>query len=164
MACLIMSLHSSTRQLYTTEHISVIILFISRCTKGPVKRKRGRPKGSTKKKHTDLTKGTTDSKHCAEHNLKEKTTNTTNQEEEQPHHFNKGSTAAINEQTNIFSFDDFFFSKQINLDDVHRFTVGYTLCLFIWWKMLEVKKLIKLILEFLVCLLLNLPKHLTKSL
>lgn len=113
MACLIMSLHSSTRQLYTTEHISVIILFISRCTKGPVKRKRGRPKGSTKKKHTDLTKGTTDSKHCAEHNLKEKTTNTTNQEEEQPHHFNKGSTAAINEQTNIFSFDDFFFPNRL---------------------------------------------------
>uniref|UniRef100_A0A3P9LK71 Zinc finger and AT-hook domain containing n=2 Tax=Oryzias latipes TaxID=8090 RepID=A0A3P9LK71_ORYLA len=69
-----------------------IIIALQPLVAGPVKRKRGRPKGSTKKKHSDLTKGTTDSKHCAEHNLKEKTTNTTNQEEEQPRHFNKGES------------------------------------------------------------------------
>ncbi|XP_024123706.1 zinc finger protein ZFAT isoform X2 [Oryzias melastigma] len=51
---------------------------------GPVKRKRGRPKGSTKKKPT------IDSNGSAEHDSKEKTP--TSQEVEQPCHLNKGES------------------------------------------------------------------------
>lgn len=39
-------------------------------TESPVKRKRGRPKGSTKKTRTDLTDGKADSIHSVEDNVK----------------------------------------------------------------------------------------------
>lgn len=94
------------RQLYTNEHISLKLLVYFLVTEGPVKRKRGRPKGSTKKKPT------IDSNGSAEHDSKEKTP--TSQEVEQPCHLNKGSAAAVYDQFNMFSFD-YYFSKLIDL-------------------------------------------------
>lgn len=50
---------------------NVILIFLLSCwpTASPVKRKRGRPKGSKKKTCTDLTEGKADSTHSPEDNV-----------------------------------------------------------------------------------------------